>query len=105
MQSCTILFLPHAVFRCSGRVPYTRERIALCRGVATVPHSLPYTPHLLQLASEGQPLPLDGPNLMLVKALLQSGYIRADVVPDENAIELLCHLTPLGEEFYNWLYE
>jgi hypothetical protein len=70
-----------------------------------MPSSIPYTPHLLQLASEGRPLPLDGPNLMLVQTLLRSGYIETKVVPDENATELSCHLTPLGEEFYNWLYE
>ena len=68
-------------------------------------YSLPYTPFLLQLASEGRPLPLDGPNLAAVQALLRSGHIRAVVVPSENATELLCQLTPLGEEFYHWLYD
>lgn len=72
---------------------------------AAMIHSLPYTPHLLQLASEGRPLPLDGPNLMLVQALLRSGYLRAVIVPSENATELVCELTPSGEAFYNWLHE
>jgi hypothetical protein len=70
-----------------------------------MPSSIPYTPQLLQLASEGRPLPLDGPNLMLVQTLLKAGYIRTVVVPSENATELLCELTPMGVAFYNWLYE
>lgn len=70
-----------------------------------MPSSIPHTPRLLQLASEGRSLPLDGPNLMLVQALLRAGYIRAVVVPSESATQLLCELTPMGQAFYNWLYE
>lgn len=66
---------------------------------------VPYTPALLQLASEGKPLPLEGENLTWVQALISSGYIRTEVVPSEDATELVCRLTPAGEALYQWLNE
>lgn len=66
---------------------------------------VPYTPRLLYLASQGEPLPLDGENLMWVQTLLRAGYIRAEIVPSEDATQLVCRLTPLGEEFLKWFEE
>lgn len=65
----------------------------------------PYTPALLYMASQGQPLSLAGDNLMWVQTLLRGGYIRAEVVPSDNATQLVCKLTPKGEAFLKWLAE
>jgi hypothetical protein len=70
--------------------------------LAIVRLPVPHTPRLLYLASLGEPLPLDGENLFLVKTLLRAGYIRAEVVPDEQATQLVCRLTPLGESFFEY---
>lgn len=66
---------------------------------------VPYTPALLQLASEGKPLPLHGECLFLVQTLLKAGHIRAKIVPSEDATELVCVLTPEGEAFFKWMSE
>ncbi len=66
---------------------------------------VPYTPALLQLASEGKPLPLVGENLGWVQMLLSSGYIQAGIMPSENATQLVCRLTTKGEALYQWLSE
>lgn len=63
---------------------------------------VPYTPRLLYLASLGEPLPLDGESLFWVQTLLRAGYIRAEVIPDEHATQLVCRLTPLGESFFEY---
>jgi hypothetical protein len=66
---------------------------------------VPHTPALLQLASEGKPLPLHGECLFLVQTLLRAGYIRAKIVPSEDATELVCVLTPEGGAFFKWMSE
>ena len=65
---------------------------------------VPYTPRLLYLASQGQPLPLKGDNLFWVQTLLKAGFIRAKVVPHEHATQLVCRLTPIGEDFFKRIY-
>lgn len=65
---------------------------------------VPRTPRLLYPASQGEPLPLDGDNLFWVQTLLEAGYIRAQIVPSEHATQLVCRLTPSGEDFFKWLY-
>lgn len=66
---------------------------------------VPYTPALLELASEGKPLPLHGECLFLVQTLLRAGYVRAKIVPSEDATELVCVLTPEGDAFLKWISE
>lgn len=63
---------------------------------------VPYTPRLLYLASQGEPLPLDAEHTVWVQMLLRSGHIRAETVPKEQATKLMCRLTPKGEEFLKW---
>ncbi len=63
---------------------------------------VPRTPRLLYLASLGEPLPLDEGNLFCVQALFKGGYIRAEIIFNQNATQLVCKLTPLGEEFLRW---
>jgi len=70
-----------------------------------MPTEVPYTPALLQLASEGKPLPLEGENLMWVQTLLTSGYIQTELMASDDATQLVCRLTPKGEAFYLWLIE
>jgi hypothetical protein len=70
-----------------------------------VDFQVPHTPALLQLASEGKPLPLHGDCLLLVQTLLKAGYVRAKIVPSENATELVCVLTPEGDAFLKWMSE
>ena len=63
------------------------------------------SPHLLELAKKGLPLPLDGQNLHLVHGLIESKMIKVEYVPAPGAGSLVALITPKGEEFLKWLAE
>jgi hypothetical protein len=66
---------------------------------------LAQSPYLLELAQKGEPLPLDGDNLHLVRGLIGAEMITVQYMPSENAGTLVAQITPKGEEFLKWLAE
>jgi hypothetical protein len=63
--------------------------------------AIPSTQSLLTKARKGQPLPMEGDAAVWVMLLMEAGYIRATVVPDESPKHLICRLIPKGQELLN----